>query len=342
MQLSTPAGRGLAPASSAPFPAGTPAAGPRPDFFIVGAPKCGTTALSDYLAMHPEIFMGRKEMHYFGSDLRFAGHFYRRRLPEYLAEFGGWQGQRRTGEASVWYLFSETAAGEIRAFNPSARIIILLREPAAMLYSLFCYFRFDGNEPLAGFAEALAAEPDRRAGRRLGRQTYFAPGLVYHDTARFVRQVRRYFEIFGRANVHVILQEDLAANPAGVYRDTLKFLGVDATHTLPQFAPVNEAQTIKSPAFRALLNDPALRSAILRIRPWLPSLVFYGLHRAERLLQGLNSSVQKPPPLDPLVKLALQHEFAGEVEELSRLVNRDLSHWLPRTSAQAYPSSPLP
>ena len=88
-------------------------------------------------------------------------------------------GQRRIGEASVWYLFSETAAAEIKAFNPEARILVLLREPVEMMYSIFNYFRFDGNEPLATFQEALEAEPDRRAGRRLGRQTRFVARLVY-------------------------------------------------------------------------------------------------------------------------------------------------------------------
>ena len=67
----------------------------KPDFFIVGAPKCGTTAMTDYLAQHPEIFMGRKEMHFFGRDLAFASHFYRRAEKEYLAEFTAGKGRRR-------------------------------------------------------------------------------------------------------------------------------------------------------------------------------------------------------------------------------------------------------
>ena len=86
----------------------------KPDFFIVGAPKCGTTALNDYLAMHPDIYMARKEMHHFGADLRFGNQFYRRNKDAYLAEFDTWNGQSLVGEASVWYLFSQTAAEEIK------------------------------------------------------------------------------------------------------------------------------------------------------------------------------------------------------------------------------------
>ncbi len=296
--------------------------------------------MSDYLAGHPDIFMARKEMHFFGADLRFAPHFYRRAEPEYLAEFDAWDGQRRIGEASVWYLFSETAAAEIKAFNPAARILVLLREPVEMMYSLFHYFRFDGNEPLATFPEALAAEADRRAGRRLGRQTHFAPGLVYREVPRYAKQLQRYFKVFGRERVRIVLHEDLAGNPAAVYRDTLEFLEVDARHTLPEFARVNPAKTVKSRAVRAVLNDPVVRSVLLAIRPTLPRPVFYGLHRVERLLNRFNSSVEKPPPLEPELAGRLRREFAPEVRQLSELIGRDLSHWSRDVAPPQLPGAP--
>src|SRR5579859_908594 len=137
----------------------------RPNFFIVGAPKCGTTALNHYLSAHPEIFMAKKEMHHFGADLKFGPQFFRRDRAEYLAEFAGGQGRKRVGESSVWYLFSREAAAELKAFNPEARVIIMLREPVAMLHSLFHQFRADGNEPLLVFEEALAAEKEGRERR---------------------------------------------------------------------------------------------------------------------------------------------------------------------------------
>jgi hypothetical protein len=299
----------------------------KPDFFIVGAPKCGTSALAEYLVAHPDIFMARKEMHFFGNDLRFSKQFYRRDETEYLAEFSGWNGQSRIGEASVWYLFSETAANEIKRFNPESRIVVLLREPVDMIYSLFHWFRFDGNEPLRTFTEALNAENSRRAGLQTSRQTYFAQGLIYRKTALYTAQLRRYFEIFGRERVHVMLYEDLARDAAGVYRNALKFLGVNAEHTLPQFPRVNPAQVVKSPALRAVLNDNAVRSALLAIRPTLPHFVFNALHKIERKLSQINSSAQKPPPIDPELRSQLRRDFAPEVERLSELIGRDLTHW---------------
>src|SRR5215469_5765625 len=128
----------------------------KPDFFIVGAPRCGTTAMFRYLSRHPEIyFSDRKEMHVFGSDLRFGPQFYRRSMDNYLAEFVARNGELRAGEASVWYLFSRTAAAEIKTFNPDASIVIMLREPAQMLHSLYHMFRYDRNEHLPTFEQAL-------------------------------------------------------------------------------------------------------------------------------------------------------------------------------------------
>src|SRR5215469_15660817 len=95
----------------------------RPNFFLVGAPRCATTAMSQFLGEHPDIFMARKELHFFGSDLRFSSRFYRRDLRAYLSEFDGKRpSDHLAGESSVWYLYSAQAASEIREFNPEARI----------------------------------------------------------------------------------------------------------------------------------------------------------------------------------------------------------------------------
>jgi hypothetical protein len=123
----------------------------KPDFFIVGAPKSGTTAMYFYLKQHPEIFMPeRKELHFFGSDF-FAPHFVRD-LKEYLKFFEGADNKKRIGEASVWYLYSKRAAFEIKEFNPDADIIIMLRNPVDMMYSLRETLRKKGIERASFFS----------------------------------------------------------------------------------------------------------------------------------------------------------------------------------------------
>jgi GT2 family glycosyltransferase len=283
--------------------------------------------MADYLATHPEIYMAPKEMHYFGADLRFGPQFFRRDLAAYLAEFDAWNGQRRVGEASVWYLFSTRAAAEIKAFSPEARIILMLREPVEMLYSLYYYFHFDGNEPLPTFEQALAAEADRTGGRRPCRQTYFAQGLAYRQVVRYTEQVRRYFEVFGRERVHVIIYDDFAADVFAAYRQTLEFLGVDSKGCDPGFNVVNPAKRVRSPALRAVMGDPLVRSAVLALRRWLPRPVFAALQRIDARLRQFNASVQPRPPLAPDLRARLKREFAPEVERLSELLGRDLTHW---------------
>jgi len=307
----------------------------RPDFFIVGAPKCGTTALCHYLAKHPDVFVAKRETEFFGADLHFGPQFqlYRRHPEEYFALFDGWDKQARGGEKSVWYLFSKTAAAEIKAFNPEARIIIMLREPTAMLYALYHVFLADGNEYLPTFKEALAAEDDRRAGRRLSRQTYLAQVLVYRETVRFYEQVKRYFDVFGRERVHVIIYDDFSTQTAEVFRKTLEFLGVDPGGSTSKFevigGNVNGNESVRSSALRAFLNDRMLRQAAIDLRNWLPYGVFTAMRNTWVKLNELNyrESPTKRRPMDPELKLSLLREFAPEVERLSELLGRDLTHW---------------
>jgi len=101
---------------------------PKPDFFIVGAARCGTTALFNYLAAHPAVFLPeRKEPGYFCTDLRTYGEV--ATLTEYEALFSPALPHALTGEASVLYLYSKVAIGQIMAHNVNAKIIAMLRNP---------------------------------------------------------------------------------------------------------------------------------------------------------------------------------------------------------------------
>src|SRR3972149_11450918 len=106
-----------------------------PNFFIVGAPKCGTTAMYTYLKQHPEVFMSDlKELHFFGTD-HHRINYTPYTKEQYLSFFDGAGDKRRIGEASTSYLYSERAAVEIKEFNPFARIIIMLRNPVDVMYA---------------------------------------------------------------------------------------------------------------------------------------------------------------------------------------------------------------
>ncbi len=284
--------------------------------------------MATFLDGHPDIFMARKEMHVFGQDLHFGRRFYRRDLQTYLSEFSAGYGRKRSGEASVWYLFSRTAASELKAFNPDARIIIMLRDPVEMMYSLFHEFRWDGNEHLASFDEALAAEPERRAGRLVTNRTYFAQGLIYRQAASFADQVWRYLQVFGRQRVHVVIYDDFAENPEAAYKAVLRFLQLEPVPDQTGFGAVNGCKSVKSRLLQRLLGDQRVRSAAITLGRKLPKPLFRALQAAEEKVWRLNTRAAKRPALDPELRNRLTAEFEAEVERLSEILGRDLSCWL--------------
>ncbi len=296
----------------------------KPNFFIVGAPKCGTTAMNDYLAQHPEIFIPDiKEVHFFGSDLPFTKGALRDE-GAYRALFAGATEPRR-GEASVWYLYSSTAAEEIHTFNPDAKIIVMLRNPADMLYSQHSQFLYNGNEDILDFREALAAESERKAGRRVPASAHLIDGLFYSETVRYAEQLGRYFEVFGRENVHIILYDDFRADLPGTYRETLRFLGVRDDFA-PEFAVVNPNKRARSKVLRDFVQTPP--ESVKRLgRLFFPRSL---RQRVMKGLEGANVRYEARAPLEPELRLELTRRFTPEVEKLSHLLGRELPWTLPR------------
>jgi hypothetical protein len=271
--------------------------------------------------------MAPKELHFFGEDLKFGTGFYRRDFRSYMGEYAAWNGQSHGGEASVWYLFSTRAAREIHEFNPEARIIIMLREPAEVIHSLYHQFRFDANEHLRTFEEALAAEEERRQGQRICRTTYFIQGLVYREVVHYTEQVRRYFEVFGRDRVHVVIYDDFSADVEKEYQSTLDFLGLDSHEGPTTFRPINESKLIRSRALRAVLCDPCIRSLAVRASKAMGRNTFVAVRSFEQKLWRINSHAQRRVPMCAELRERLKREFAPEIERLSDLLQRDLTHW---------------
>lgn len=295
---------------------------PSPNLFIVGAPKCGTTSMHEYLAAHPDVSMsGLKEPHHFGRDLDMAPH---RRVAEeskYLELFAGAGGSRCIGESSTWYLYSSTAAEEIYQFNPDARIIIMLRNPVDAMYSLHGQFLWSCNENIADFAAALAAQDERRQGRQVPREAFFPAGLQYESVFQFEPQVRRCFERFGRSRVHVILFEDFVRDTPAIYRQTLKFLGLDPAFA-PAFTAANAVKPVCVGLNRFLARRPGLRRFIHRTVP--RGIVQKGIQLVPRVLPTL----KRPPNVDPVLRRRLQASFRDDVTRTGSLLGRDLTGWL--------------
>ena len=294
----------------------------RPDFFIVGAPKCGTTSLHQYLRQHPAIFMPAvKEVKYFGTD-RQPRHTPKLTLPEYLSLFDGAPAGARVGEASVGYLRSSTAAREIAEFSPGAQAIVMLRDPVEVMHALHSELVFLGVEDLADFGEALAAEPDRRAGRRIPPAINNPRGLYYREAVSFAEQIERYFDALGRDRVHVIVFDDFKDDTAAAVRQTFRFLGVDDAFQ-PTLEVANPSKVARSRMLQRVLSSPPgwMRRAVRGVLPRPTRKRLY------RTAMRFNARSQARQAIDPELRERLTAELAPEVERLSALVGRDLTHW---------------
>ena len=290
-----------------------------PNCFIVGAPKCGTTAMYEFLSQHPDVFMSPiKEPYFFGKDL--TNRMRRLTSDEYLALFDGAHKEKVVGEASITYLFSSTAAREIHTFNSESRIVIMLRDPVAMMYSLHSQLLFTRVENIRDFESALAAEPERRKGQRIPPDATIVDFLFYRRFADYVPQVRRYLDIFGRDAVHVILFDEFKADPEGAYHRTLQFLGLDVKFRPPSFWIVNANRILRNDWLRRFLNRPAVKQAV---RAAIPN---YPLRQqlAKRFSSGLIIKERRRVAMDPQLEKHLRRELRPQIDDLSRLLRVNL------------------
>jgi hypothetical protein len=295
--------------------------GDLPDFLIVGAPKCGTTAMYDYLRQHPDVYMPFiKEPLFFGSDL--TSRYGRMTDEEYRALFRDAPDGAMKGEASAWYLYSACAAQEIHDAIPDARIVVMVRNPIEVMHAQHSQLLFSRQEDISDFGEALAAEPDRVEGRRLPPGPIRPENLLYRHMVRFAEQLERYRDAFGRERVHVIVFDDFRDDTAAAYRRLLGFLGLDPEVKV-DLGPRNENKRVRAAWLQRLIWDPPV------LRPLIPRLRRYPVvHRARQAMLRLNSSRAGRDAIDPQLRARLARELRPEVERLSAMLDRDLLHWV--------------
>jgi hypothetical protein len=291
-----------------------------PDFFVVGHPKSGTTALWEMLRQHPQIYMPDvKEPHYFSTD-GVVGSYSRQR---YLDLFSEAASDQRAGEASVWYLSSRVAPQAICEMCPDAQIIALFREPSSFLRSLHLQLLEIHVEDERDLRAALALEPERR--RDPHYRTGYPSTLLYSEHLRFVEQLRRYHELFTRENVLPLLYEDFQRDNDKVLKSVLRFLRVADD--------VQMTRIVNNPTVR--VRSVRLHQAVKAVtmgRGELGQIVNRGVKRVttkaarDRLLEVVRREViyGSPSPLDDALALEIKSRFMPEVIAFSDYLKRDL------------------
>lgn len=295
-----------------------------PNFLVVGAPKSGTTSIYEYLKQHPEIFVhpSIKETNFFiepkeilGSGPRFRGiDSYGSSLEKYRELFkDATLAQKAIGEVCPTYLpfYEYTIPNILKYLGAEVRIVIILRNPVQTAFSLYMHNVRNTDEKLS-FEDALGAEAERiEAG--LWNSFYLTKIGFYSE------QVRAYLEAFPR--VRVMLYEDLKSD--NVFAELFDFLGVNSDIKVNPDSHYNKSGRPENMVLQSILMNNGVFSR--GMRKILPPGIKHGLAKVRENLTNRNIRKEE---MHPETRARLVSLFAPDIERVSGLIERDLSHWL--------------
>jgi Sulfotransferase family len=308
-----------------------------PDFFVVGQPKCGTTALHEMLTRHPQIFMPElKEPHFFVTDSGYPGmpqtlerylEFFHglEARDKYLALFASAQPRQLAGDGSASYLWSRDAALAISRVQPAAKIVAILREPASLARSLHLQMvevRVETEQDLRRALDRELEEAERVSDPLPGEQR---PPLYYADHLRYVAQLRRYFDLFPATQILVLIYDDFLRDNAATVRKILRFLGVNEQIGLGP-SDANPTVRVRSPRLDRLVHSvsmgrgPIAAGVKRQIKAVTPARF---RRRAHHLVQHRVLHAD-PKPVDEKLTEELRRRYRPEVVALSEFLDRDL------------------
>ena len=289
-----------------------------PNFLIVGAAKAGTTSLYEYLRQHPDIFMPEwKELSFFIGDP--CGPLHKVRSPvHYYMVFSGVKQQKAIGEASTSYLYDRDSPAIIKTKLGTIKILIILRDPVAMSYSLYNHQSRKEGETIADFEAALAAEMKRLSDPAFKKSCYgWHANYYYFQRGLYYEQVKRYYDTFGKDHVKIFLFDEIAQDAVGVIQEAYRFLDVDDAF-VPNIRVHNRAGGIISiPRF---WQDAGL---LLKTSQYIFSKNIF--KKIPHLLRNVG---RKPPgPINPDTERNLRRQFYDDICRLEQLIGKDLSAW---------------
>lgn len=278
-----------------------------PDFICLGVPRAGTTWLDHNLCSHPEIFLAEKEIHFFSPTGEYD--FYRDHGYEwYFSYFKNAPDDAITGEVAIHYLRSEVARERISRDYPNMRFIVMLRSPVERFNSIYEFLagrrEFDGT--LRDFAEDWRGQNQLRTGL-------------------YAELLRKWQEASPSSQICVVLQEDINADPSGVYKRICRFLGVDDSFVPDTVARrVNEPKTVRSAVVRKLYRKIAISLSYYRV-DWIRKPI--KASRLPKLVERLNKGKEYRVPLSSEDRRWLFEYYRADIEDLERFLDRDLSAW---------------
>ncbi len=288
----------------------------KPNLFIVGAPKCGTTTIAEWLSVHPQVFMSKhKEPNFFNYDGR--REFFS--LSEYEELFSSAKSQHIViGEATTNYLYSKVAIRNIAKYNPDAKIVVCLRNPVDMAYSLHCERVAGGDEAESDFEKAWRLQGRRAIGESVPYSMRRHPSyLLYGQICKLGEQLERVYNIFSMEKVFIIFLEDLQEYGIDILNSLCDFCGVQQSQL--QVPRLNQSKKVRSTFLSQAIKLMAYASQKTGIKTHLH--ILGKMHR-------INTFHEPRAPLNPSFKAELLNYFYEDIWHLAELTQRDLSSWL--------------
>lgn len=294
-----------------------------PDFFIIGAPKCGTTSLYRYLECHPNVYMSRvKEPNYFCYDL--PGIRQVTSPEKYSALFDRAQSGQIRGEGSTSYLSSKSAIKSIVELKRETKMIAMIRNPVDMVISYHGQKIYTFEETEHDFRKAWYLSDKRSHGLYIPPKCKAPMHLDYKMMGRLGEQLRNVIDLIGRDQLHVIVFDDFVADTKSAFRGALEFLSLPPIE-LERFPAANARRRHSLPTVAKLFMKPPdtlnwLKEGLKQRFPAQTKMVGNTIYRSLR-------RDQKQPEIRAELKKDVAKEFAADIDLLSKLTNRDLSHW---------------
>ena len=295
-----------------------------PNFLIVGAAKSGTSSLHQYLLQHPDIFMStfnnkgvsvKEPQFLIKSKVERRLHYGIWEWKEYLSIFEGVKEQSVIGEASVFYLYyyKEAIKNIKKRLGNDVKIIILLRNPVDRAFSAFLHVSKSVKEPLS-FEEALEQEEGR-----LERDLTLTPMVMYKSMGMYYSMVKAYKNEF--KNIHVVIYEDFRDKTSITLESIFMFLDVNPTLKLDYSLRHNVGgKEWKNINMKNLFqNDSLLKSIYFKFVPRIIK------NKIKEMV--LRFSTKKAGIMNRKTKDNLKSFFKEDINKLSNLIKRDLSHW---------------
>lgn len=297
--------------------------------------------MSEYLRAHPDVcFSTPKEPHYFLiHDLRDE------ELPKlretvrnkYLERFFP---DRQRGdffaEGSVSYFYAPERLEPILKLWPRAKFLIAVRNPLEMVPSLHQRLFYNGDENQRQFDRAWDLTPERRAGRRIPRSCLEPRFLDYYEAGFLGKNLEKFFSMVGRERCHVTVFDDFKADPGREYRRVLQFLDLDDDGQA-QFDRHAESKDSRIAWIHRLMKRPP------RALLWLfdgedrevieagagePGPLLRKVMAVREKIIHLNRIPAGKPQVSQRVREEMREMYRDDVALLSRLLDRDLAHWI--------------